>query len=232
MGQGQCTLLQTKNITAVIDCGGETPTKAGDLLIQTLHSSGQSKIDILVVTHYDADHAGGAVQLLHRMKAGVVLLPDVPDDTGMRRAIEIAAETSGSRVLPVSTLTELTFSDGKLTVYPPISRENDNNMGICVLATAAEYDILITGDLDRFAEMKLLAAYDLPTVDLLVAGHHGAKTSTSETLLNAVQPKAVAISVGKDNPYDHPAQETLAQIDETGAEIYRTDQMGTLVFRP
>ncbi len=232
VGQGQCTLLETGSVTAVIDCGGENPTKAGDLLIQTLHSGGKSKVDILVLTHYDDDHAGGVVQLLHRVKVGVLLLPDVPDGTGMRSDIEAAAKTAGSRVLPVSSLTELTFSGGKLTVYPPLSRENDNNMGICVLATAEEYDILITGDLDRFAEMKLLGAYDIPKVDLLVAGHHGAKTSTCQTLLDAVRPAAVAISVGADNPYDHPAEEVLARIDETGAAIYRTDEMGTLVFRP
>ena len=231
VGQGQCTLLETQSFTAVIDCGSGDPAAAADQLIQTLHSGGKTKIDVLLLTHYDEDHAGGAMQLLDRVKTAVVMIPDVPDESGMRKSIETAAELAGSRLLAVSTLTEVTFTGGKLTVYPPISRENNNNMGISVLATAAEYDILVTGDLDRFSEMKLLAAYALPQVELLVAGHHGAKTSTSQTLLDMVRPAAVAVSVGADNPYGHPAEETLERIGASGAQIYRTDEQGTLVFR-
>ena len=134
-------------------------------------------------------------------------------------------------VTMVSTLTELEFSGGKLTVYPPVSRENDNNSGICVLASAAEYDILITGDLDRFMEMRLISQWQLPQAELLVAGHHGAESSTSTILLETVRPKTVAISVGADNHYGHPSAETLERIQAAGAAVYRTDLQGTLVFR-
>ena len=231
VGQGQATSFEHDGFTVVLDCGGSYPSEAGEQIVRTLHSGGQTHVDAVILTHYDADHAGGVLQLLHRVKPGMLLLPDVPDDSGMRLAIEQAAASAGCPVTMVSTLTELEFSDGKLTVFPPVSRENDNNGGICVLASAAEYDILITGDLDRFMEMRLISQWQLPQAELLVAGHHGAASSTSTILLETVCPKTVAISVGADNYYGHPSAETLERIQAAGAAVYRTDLQGTLVFR-
>ncbi len=231
VGQGQCVLLELGELTAVVDCGGEYPEEAGEIAARTLHSGGQTHVDILALTHYDSDHAGGAEQLLHRVSVGMVLLPDVPDERGVRAAIEKAAEEAGSRVLAISSLTKMSFRGGEITVYPPCFREDENNGGICVLATAEEYDILITGDLDQMAELRLLSHWDLPEVEVLAAGHHGAKTSTGTTLLEVTHPQYVAISVGAGNPYGHPARETLERILHSGAEIIRTDEAGTIVLR-
>ena len=81
-----------------------------------------------------------------------------------------------------------------------------------------EYDILITGDLSKMAEYRVLARHALPDIELLVAGHHGAKTSTSEALLEITQPETVFLSVGEGNRYGHPAAETLETIEKYGAE--------------
>lgn len=91
--------------------------------------------------------------------------------------------------------------------------------------------MLITGDLDQYAEMRLLSRWELPQVDLLVAGHHGAKDSTSQILLDTVQPVVVIVSVG-ENTYGHPAEETLERIQDTGAEVLRTDEHGTIILKP
>ena len=71
----------------------------------------------------------------------------------------------------------------------------------------------------------------LPDVDLLIAGHHGSKNSTSQALLETVLPETVFISVGEHNAYGHPAQDTLDRLTAFGCEIYRTDLNGTLIFR-
>ncbi len=230
VGQGQCSLFLTEDLTAVFDCGGEDPVAAADALVQTLHSGCRTKVDVLVLTHYDDDHAGGVLQLLHRVDVETIFLPDVFDETGTRQAIEAKAQETGCRVFPVSSYTEVSFEQGKLTIFPPVGKENDNDRGICVLATAAEYDILITGDLDDSAEERLLSQWHLPQVELLVAGHHGAVGSTSQALLDQVRPETVAISVGGSNPYGHPSEKTLLRIEESGAKCYRTDLRGTLVF--
>ena len=92
-------------------------------------------------------------------------------------------------------------------------------------------DILITGDRDAFGERMLLRSYDIPEVDILVAGHHGSKNSTSEELLTAVSPETVCISAGKGNPFGHPAAELLWRLEESGCTVYRTDLHGTIIFR-
>ena len=231
VGQGQCLLLNCDGASVVVDCGGTDSTQAGELLARTLYSGGQTRVECLVLTHYDRDHTGGVLHLLSRVSVGTVLLPDMPDESGVRQTIEDAARAAGSRVMVVSSVTELGFSDGKLAIYPPVSGEEDENNGICVLATDEEYDILITGDLDQDMEQRLLARYTLPEVELLVAGHHGAETSTSRLLLDTVKPELVVISVGKENPYGHPAQETLERIAASGAEVRRTDRDGTIVIK-
>jgi len=92
-------------------------------------------------------------------------------------------------------------------------------------------DILITGDRDGFGERSLLRNVDIPKVDVLVAGHHGAKNSTCQELLEAVRPEIVCISVGEGNPYGHPAPELLERLAEFGCAVYRTDQNGTITIR-
>lgn len=91
--------------------------------------------------------------------------------------------------------------------------------------------MLVTGDCDMRSEQALLEQYSLPQVELLVAGHHGAAESTSQALLRWVQPETVVISVGAENHYGHPDQETLARIEAAGGAVFRTDQDGTLFFR-
>lgn len=88
--------------------------------------------------------------------------------------------------------------------------------------------MLVTGDLDMRQEQQLLLTYSLPQVELLLAGHHGAANSTSAALLQTVRPQLVAISVGADNRYGHPAAETLSRIATYGATVCRTDLSGTL----
>ena len=116
-------------------------------------------------------------------------------------------------------------------LFAPVSGKNDNDSGFCCLASVGEYDILITGDLSKMAEYRILARHEMPDIELLVAGHHGAKTSTSEALLELTQPETVLISVGEGNRYGHPAAQTLETIEAYGAEISRTDEQGTIVVR-
>ena len=141
-------------------------------------------------------------------------------------------QESDSKTIWVETMTEIEVPDGIIRLYPPLFGENDNNRSVCVLATAEEYDILITGDLDRFAEMRMLSHWNWPDVDLLIAGHHGASDATGQVLLDFVRPEIVLVSVGADNPYGHPSEETLRRIRQSGAEILRTDQLGTVQITP
>ena len=120
---------------------------------------------------------------------------------------------------------------GSLTIFAPTGEKDEENAGLCVLAACEKYDILITGDLSQNEEYRLLSQNELRGIELLVAGHHGAATSTSDALLAQTGARTVILSVGADNSYGHPAAQTLARIQNAGAAIYRTDEMGTIVIR-
>ena len=92
-------------------------------------------------------------------------------------------------------------------------------------------DILITGDRSAFGERMLMRGRDLPDVDVLVAGHHGAAESTSDQLLQTVTPEIVLISVKKDNIYGHPSEKLLQRLADTGCAVLRTDEQGTITIR-
>ena len=77
----------------------------------------------------------------------------------------------------------------------------------------------------------LLRNAELPNVDVLVAGHHGAADAACQELLDAVQPEIVCISVGADNPYGHPAPALLERLAKQGCAVYRTDQNGQIIIR-
>ena len=121
----------------------------------------------------------------------------------------------------------LPFGDGRLTLFPPVGTTGSNERGLSILATAGETDLLLTGDMDASTEKRLLAAYALPDLEALVAGHHGSRYSTSDELLSALKPESVCISVGT-NSYGHPAPETLARLAEHSCTVYRTDQDGNI----
>ena len=229
VGQGQCLLLESGGFTAVVDCGGSYPEEAGETAARTLLSAGLTTVDALVLTHYDLDHAGGAVQLLHRLAVDRLYLPAAPEDDPTARAVAEVAQARGTQLLWVTAETQVAFDGGSLRLLPPPGEED--NDGLSILASVGEYDMLITGDLPRDSELALLSRYALPQAELLVAGHHGAATSTSWALLNRVRPESVVISVGADNPYGHPSPETLERLTAAGAAVYRTDQLGTIFFR-
>ena len=229
VGQGQCLLLESQGFTAMVDCGGDGQEAAGESAARYLHSMGQTHLDVLILTHYDLDHMGGVEQLLRRVQVDRLLLPEMESE--QRDALTAAAEAADTEVVLVSQKTNVRFSTGELQVFPPDSGKNDNESGISVLATAAEYDILITGDRSASGEQALLSVWALPDVDLLVVGHHGSGSSTSLALLGRVQPETAVISVGEGNPYGHPAESTLERLETVGAEVLRTDRDGTITIR-
>lgn len=227
VGQGQCILARDGESTLMIDCGGSGGAKAGSLAAEYLDSLGENRVDLLLLTHYDTDHIGGVETLLGQVTVGKVLMPDYEPENGEREVLAAAAQSAGTEVLVLEEDASARVGQWQLTVYAGQGDREGKDQGLAVLLQAGDMSLLITGDMDAEGEWRLLRTHDLPQVDVLVAGHHGAKSSTSEPLLELLQPKAVAISVGK-NSYGHPAEETLERITSRGADIFRTDLQGTL----
>ena len=230
VGQGQSVLVRTGEHLTLVDCGGDSREGPGNVAADYLQGLGQSGIDLLVVSHYHADHANGIPQLLRRIDVGEIALPDVEEDSPLRAEIISAAKERG---IPVRLVREevrfYPSREDAITVLPPMLAEGAaNELGLTVLAAHGALDVLITGDMEREGELRLLEATALPQVEVLVAGHHGSNTSSTPELLEAVKPGLALISAGLDNKYGHPGWETLVRLEEIGADIYRTDLYGTI----
>lgn len=228
VGQGQCILLQQGAQCYMVDCGGDSPQIAADAAAQQLLSQGISKLDGLILTHYDLDHAAGAELLLSRISADKLYLPDVVDDSGIKESL---SQLCSDKIqwLPTDTVTKLEAAD--IALFSANEGKTGNESSICVLFQPGNCDILITGDRDAAAERALLEQTQLPRLELLIAGHHGSKNATCLELLHTTTPKAVAISVGRDNIHGHPAQEVLDRLALFDCSVWRTDQQGTIIFR-
>jgi competence protein ComEC len=228
VGQGQCILLQSDGKTYLIDCGGDSDTNAADLAAETLLSQGISRLDGVIVTHYDGDHAGGVGYLLSRVPADAVFLPDSPDEDGV---LETILPYCDGREIFVEEDLLLRWGDTNVSIFAPILSSSDNERGLCVLFRDENCDILITGDLSSLGEKLLLMEKDIPELTALVVGHHGSKSSTCDALLQVTSPEYAFISVGEDNYYGHPHADVMNRLEKCGCMIYRTDQHGTILFR-
>ncbi|MBQ3200767.1 MAG: DNA internalization-related competence protein ComEC/Rec2, partial [Clostridia bacterium] len=175
--------------------------------------------------------ANGVSQLFARVPVEAVALP-MPAAEDAERAGEILqlANDHGCGVLWITERTRITFGEAKAEILPPIGEEDENERCLTVVLSAGEYDAVITGDLPGSLEMQLTAAYDLPDAELLVAGHHGSVSSTTQELLETITPEAAAISVGA-NGYGQPAEVILRRLQSAGIAVYRTDEDGTVTFR-
>lgn len=221
VGQGQCLLLQSHGKTYMIDCGGSTDAIAADMAAETLLSQGISKVDGLILTHYDRDHAGGVPNLLTRMKVNLLVLPPVYSDLSLDAA----------QILYASDDLILTSGETEIHIFASQIPGNDNESSLCILFDTPNCDILITGDRDGFGERSLLRNAHIPDVDVLVAGHHGSKHATCEELLTAVRPEIVCISAGRNNLFGHPAADLLQRLADFGCSVYRTDLHGDITIR-
>lgn len=229
VGQGESVILTSGGETALVDCGSSNSYKdPGGLAADTLHSMGVRELSAVVVTHYHADHTNGLYEVLRRIPVQTIYLPDIEDEYGVRERLVSLAEEKGAQVTYVTKETADTLGDTVLTIYPPVQSGGDlNELGLTALASAGDFDLLITGDMSGSTEKKLVETYALPDIEVLVVSHHGSRYSSNIRFLKSVTPEAAVISVG-DNNYGHPSEETLQRLLAVGADIWRTDQQRTI----
>ena len=147
-----------------------------------------------------------------------------------REVLDLTAEY-GAAVRYVEAPRSSALGDAVLTVYPPVSEGGGvNEAGLTILCTAGDFDFLITGDMNAGTEKKLAELYALPDVEVLLAGHHGSRHSTSEELLEAVTPEVGIISVGQ-NRFGHPTQEAMDRMTDAGMTLRRTDEEGNILIQ-
>lgn len=228
VGQGQSILLASDRHFALVDCGSANNWQdPGEKAVHQLRTMGCRTLDYLILTHYDSDHINGAVKVLEHIPVSTLVVPELPEAGNQGAAVLAAAEVRGTKLRVLAAAEHAGLGTASLTIYPPVSDGEDNERGLSLLASAGETDLLITGDMDAATEGRLLASYELPDIEVLVAGHHGSKYSTSDDMLEALSPETACISVG-DNSYGHPSEEAMRRLAGHGCATYRTDLQGSI----
>jgi competence protein ComEC len=111
---------------------------------------------------------------------------------------------------------------------PELDVEDRNENSVAMRLVYEEFAVLLTGDAEEGAEQRMMASGRPLRAAVFKAGHHGSRSSSSRTFLQAVRPQIVVISVGKENKYEHPHAEVLQRAEEIGAAVLRTDELGSI----
>ena len=229
VGQGQSIVAMTENAVAMVDCGSVGgPGNAGDAAAEFLRNHGKSRVDLLVLTHFHADHVNGVRRLMNRVEvARLVIAAEYGENDYSAGILEQCAD-EGTEVYTLRENQDFYLDELKLTVFAPLGAGDFNDAGLLIYGDWGEFEFLVTGDAGAEVERRLIGSYTLGDMELLVVGHHGSRSSTAAALLDAITPEAAFISVGAGNDYGHPADEVLERLAERNIQVYRTDRDGTV----
>lgn len=259
-GQGQSLIVSDDKHAIVIDTGPALSAEfsiASMVLTPLLRNVGAQRIEYLVLSHSDNDHAGGAVDLLERFDVGAILVGQpikgltqkglTNKGLAKQRLSQSMSEApyaiSNCHLASVPESNNESHAKNKITVseniqlefFPiPLSIQTDDNNSSCVVRLRwYGHAYMIPGDASIEVERYLVSHYlkELKS-DVLIAGHHGSKTSTSRFWLNAVQPQEVWVSAGFGNRFGHPHTEVVERVADFGAALRNTAHAGKIGMTP
>lgn len=218
VGQGQSLILRTRHHTLLYDAGPRTGTfdLGARVVLPSLRKFGVDRLDMMLLSHADADHAGGAAAI-----AG-----------GMPIQRVVGGEVEG---LPAFLGTQPCVS-GEQWQWDGVSFElwqwpgaDNGNAKSCVLQVQANGErLLLTGDIDRAAEQAFLASPLAVPTDWLQAPHHGSRSSSSKAFLQRLAPGSVLISRGRGNAFGHPHPQVLQRYQALGSQVYDSAEQGAV----
>lgn len=238
VGQGDAALVRfPRGSSMLIDTGGLTGTASFDIgervVMPVLWNAGVYGLDVLALTHGDADHAGGAPALLrefhpHDAWEGV----PVPPHPLLSRLRDAAAHQR-TRWTTLQRGDRTSIDDVEIrVVHPPVpdwERQDVRNDDSLVLELRwHDVSFVFTGDIGREPEGDIAAMFEPAKRRVLKVPHHGSITSSSEAFVRALKPDVAVVSVGRGNSFGHPSRVVLDRYAAIGAAIYRTDQDGAV----
>lgn len=245
VGEGDAILVEfPRGGTLLVDAG--PATRAHDAgkktVLPFLKMRGIRALDVLLITHSDADHAGGASSILEGIPVGSVIESPGGVATGASRAYQSAARERG---VPCSSP-----GRGAIVGVPPCARfyvlwppraagrggavkgrSPSNNSSLVCRLVYGGVSFLFTGDAEKEAESEILRSYgSFLRSDVLKVAHHGSESGTSLEFLGAVRPSLALISAGLRNRFGHPSPPLLKRLREAGAGVIRTDAHGAVLL--
>ena len=227
VGQGDSIFIELPNDQTMLIDAGEN--YHGEGIINYIKKAGHSKIDYLVATHPHSDHIGSMPYIVRNFDIGSVYMPKLTTTTKLYESLLKAVKSKKLTVKNGKAGVNIVKTDDlSVDIIAPtkIDESNLNNCSIVIMLTFGDNSFLLTGDAET-GEMKSVKAKI--SADVLKAGHHGSKNSTTKSLLKKIKPEITVISCGKSNEYGHPNKDVLTMLKNIKSSVYRTDKDKTII---
>lgn len=215
VGQGLAVLLRTRHHNLLYDAGpARGETDLGDrVVLPTLRKLGVDSLDLMLISHAHADHAGGAAAMQRGLPVqrtvGGEALEDVP-------------------LQPCSSGEQWVWDGVRFSLWRWADGQSSNDQSCVLLVEAQGERLLLAGDMEAAAEQAWLAATDTPRIDWLQAPHHGSRSSSSEAFIRATAPRGVLVSRGRNNSFGHPHAQVVERYRRHGVTMHDTAVEGAL----
>ena len=238
VGQGDsCLIVTPKNKKILIDGGGSDNYDVGkNTLLPYLLDRGITKIDYIIVSHFDSDHCDGLNAVVENIEVKNIIISKQCEIS--EEYVKLIRLANKKKVNIIICKTNDNIKIDKYTnieiLYASESAKDLNNGSIVCKLNYKDFSMLFTGDIEEVTENEIIEKYEESNklqTDVLKVAHHGSKTSTTPNFLELVKPKIALIGVGKNNTFGHPNEAVIKRLQDIGAKIYRTDQMGEIILR-
>jgi competence protein ComEC len=245
VGQGDSILLVFPDGKRMLIDGGGIPAfghqtrsqldTGEDVVAPYLWDRGMRSLDIVALSHAHDDHIGGLPALVADFHPRELWTGATPDSPAWRKLRDEAARDH-VKVAALEAPRHFDFGGASIDVLAPLAGyvPNDipkNNDSLVLRVRYGSRSFLLTGDVERPIERRMLEEDEIQSVDVLKVAHHGSRTSSTESFLSAANPAFAIISVGADNSYGHPNRDVLDRLGEHHAEVLRTDRNGLVTVR-
>jgi competence protein ComEC len=247
VGQGLAVVVERGDRVLVYDAGprySESFDAGAGIIVPYLHSRGRRSVDKVIISHEDNDHSGGAFSLINALSPRDVLVgpgfvADLADSfqKSNKDSLRHSPCAAGEKWFWPSVEPNDSDEDANRVyfemIWPTHDSPTDGNDSSCVLQiTWRDQTILLTGDIEARAERRIIAdnLIEAANLSLLVAPHHGSKTSSTAQFVSAVMPKHVIFSSGHRHHFGHPHSDVVARYRAAGSKLWRTAEQGALSF--
>ena len=227
VGQGDAILIDNKDYEVLIDGGNN---KDGAAVAAYLTDYVDGNLDLVIATHPDADHIGGLDDVITAYAVSEIIDSGASKDTKTYKEYWQAAQNEQNcKVLyDEDMILDLDYGASLKIIETGDGYKDANDNSVVAQLNYGEVSVLFTGDMEQEAENASLSKFG--KVNVLKAGHHGSRTSSSQSFLDILQPEYVIISAGKENSYGHPHKAVLERYFNSGATVYGTFRSGTIVM--